>query len=200
MTTQVGNPLPVWFDRRGRPLAGGRIYIGVAGEDPQTDPIPVFFDADLTIAATQPIGTIGGLPVTDGGNATPLFVSAAEYSVRVRDADGAEVLYMANANLAGQQYQPLDVDLTEIAALTTAAFGREVLTKATANDVLDHLGIEESLPIAGGAMQGNLTRLSSGGYLYMADNAYGRVRVFVTENGATDPRTSIGDIWLEQEA
>ena len=53
-------PFPVFFDSNGDPLDNGFIYIGRPDENPITDPIEVFFDADLTIPAVQPLRTIRG--------------------------------------------------------------------------------------------------------------------------------------------
>lgn len=199
MTQRIGNPFPMFFDRYQRPLTGGKLYIGVGGDDPQTNPATVYFDEALTIEATQPIDVVGGMASNDG-NPAQLFVDADQYSIRARDADGAEVLYLANAVFDASLYQPADSDLTAIAALTTTAFGRSLLTQADGVAVRSLIGAVDPLPLAGGAVTGEITRSGAGAYPYMEDSAYTVARIFVTANGASDPRTQVGDIWLEEEA
>ena len=140
MTVRVGNPFPLFLARSGLPLDGGNVYLGTDGADPQTSPVAAFFDLALTVAAPQPIRTIGGLMVRDG-NPAMVYVAGASYSIRARDADGAEVLYLASAVLAGPAYQPLDADLTAIAALATTAYGRGVLPLADAAALRAYAGV-----------------------------------------------------------
>lgn len=198
MTLRIANPFPVYFDRYGRSLTGGALYIGVDGDNPETNPIDVFFDEALTVSATQPIDIIGGLACNDG-NPAQLYVAETAYSIRTRDADGAEVFYLASAVFDANLYQPLDSDLTAIAALSTTAFGRGLLALASGAALRAYAGVVDPLPIAGGSMTGEILRSTAGAYPYMADAAYTVSRIFVTANGASDPRTQNGDIWLEEE-
>lgn len=199
MTQRIGNPFPLFVDRRGRPLDGGHVYIGAAGSDPESEPLNAFFDADLTVAATQPIAVLGGVLSRDG-NPALIYVAEGQFSLRVRDADGAEVFYVAAANPSTDEFQPLDTDLTAIAALSTTAFGRALLTMANGAAARSALGIADALPLAGGAVTGPITYQTAGAYPYLADPEFDRARIFVTANGAADPRSNIGDIWLEEEA
>lgn len=199
MTQRIGNPFPMFFDRYGRPLTGGDVYIGEAGADPETTPVDAFYDAELTIAATQPIPTIGGMLARDG-SPTLIYVAENQFSVRVRDADEAEVFYVASANPSTDEFQPLDSDLTAIAALATTAFGRALLTKANAADVRSYLDLVASLPLTGGTVTGAILRQSAGAHLYFVDSALSTGRVYVTASGAADPRADpTKDIWLEEE-
>lgn len=93
MSNRIGNPLPYFPDKRGLPMDGGKLYIGEAGEDPQTNPIDVFLDEAMTQEATQPIPIIGGSPCQDG-NPRSFYIDEAVYSLRVRDRDGAEMFYV----------------------------------------------------------------------------------------------------------
>lgn len=199
MTQSVGNPFPYYTDMRGRPLTGGSIYIGETGEDPETNPVNVYYDAGLVHLASQPIKTIGGFATRDG-SPTLLFTAEETYSLQVNDADGATVFYVANAVEAFNQFQPLDSDLTAIAALTTTAFGRGLLTQASAAAMRSYAGVVDALPLTGGTMTGNIGRDGAGGHAYAASGVYPRLRIFVTANGDPDPRTDVGDVWLEQEA
>lgn len=199
MTQRLGNPFPMFFDRYGRPLTGGRVYLGEAGEDPELAPVDAFYDAELATTAPQPIPVIGGL-LTRDGSPTQIYVSVAQFSVRVRDADGAEVFYVAAANLDADEYQPLDDDLTAISEQTNTDFGLALLTQANGAAVRQYIGVTSALPLAGGTVTGEIVRDDAGAYVYMASVDYPTARLIVTENGAADPRNQVGDIWLEAEA
>ncbi len=140
MTERIGNPFTMFFDRFGLPLDGGRIYVGEVGQDPETQPIDVFWDSALSIGAAQPLPTIGGL-ITRAGNPAFPFVAESNYSIRVRDADGAEVFYVASALSAAVAYQPLDATLTAIAALADTAYGRGLLQIADAAALRAYAGV-----------------------------------------------------------
>lgn len=199
MATRIANAFPYYPDGRGRPLTGGSVYIGVANQDPEANPISLFWDSALSVAAAQPINVIGGL-LNNNGNPAKVYCAESNYSERVRDADGAEVSYDARVVDAANLYQPIDSDLTAIAALSTTAFGRSLLTMADGPALRALGGIVDPLPRAGGQMTGEITRQGGGAYPYMADAAYTVARIFVTANGAADPRTQVGDLWLEEEA
>lgn len=199
MTQLVGNPFPLFLDRRGRPLDGGSVYIGEAGQNPQTHPVDTFFDAGGTVPAPQPLAVIGGV-ITNAGNPALVFADDDQFSMRVKDADGVDVFYLANAMIGQASYQPLDSDLTAIAALSTTSFGRQMLALASAADARTYFGVNGSLPLTGGAMTGDIIRSGAGAYGYAANGSYTSLRFFFTENGADDPRTQTGDVWFEAEA
>ena len=102
----VQPPFPNFADLGGDPLDQGYIYIGIANQDPQTSPKQAYWDAALTIPATQPIRTLGGYIVRSG---TPANVWVdGTYSVTVRNRGGALVAtkpstdnaYVTTADLA----------------------------------------------------------------------------------------------------
>lgn len=77
-------PFRLYADTNGQPLNNGYVYFGVAGQNPETNPTPVFWDFALTIPAAQPIRTINGYPARNG---TPTNVfAAADVSVTVRNS------------------------------------------------------------------------------------------------------------------
>lgn len=80
----VSPPYPIYKDNNGLPLNNGYIYIGTAGQNPETNPITVYWDAALTIPATQPIRTLGGYP-SNRGSAGRLYVNADDYSITTYD-------------------------------------------------------------------------------------------------------------------
>jgi hypothetical protein len=199
MSQRVGNPFAPFLDRNGLPLTG-ELFLGIEGQDPEASgqAVDAFFDSALSVAAPQPIKVVGGFP-RNAGNPALVYVAENTFSMRTRDEDGGEVFYAANAAVDSDQFQPLDSDLTAIAALSTTTFGRSLLTLANAAAGRTALGIVDSLPLTGGTMTGSILRSSAGAHPYMADSDYTTARIFVTDNGATDPRTQAGDIWLEKE-
>ncbi len=83
----VAAPFPMFTGSDGKPLQNGKIWIGVAGQNPQEYPITVYWDLDLTLPAVQPIRTVGGYPAKDG---TPARIyTGASYSITVQNSVGA---------------------------------------------------------------------------------------------------------------
>lgn len=78
---------PIFTETDGLPLENGYIWIGAANLDPQGNPINVYWDAALTVAAPQPIRTINGYPSRSGTPAR-LYVNS-DYSIRVQDSKGS---------------------------------------------------------------------------------------------------------------
>lgn len=193
----LDNPPPLFFDQHGALLDAGSVYIGTSGADPQTSPITVYWDSALTIAATQPLRTRGGVVVNNGSPAL-VYIGETDYSLRVRDADGSLVSYFPSVTSAtATAYQPLNANLTAIAALITTTFGRSLLTAADAAALRSLAGIVASLALTGGTMTGNILRSSAGPHLYHTDGSFTSGRVFVTAAGASDPTSQDGDVWIE---
>lgn len=194
--TRLTNPAPLFLDARGALLDAGHIYIGAANTDPQAQPIVVFWDAGLTLVATQPLRTSGGAIVRD---ATPaqVFMAEPDYAMRVTDADDNLVRYEPTSFPMGSGYQPLDSDLTAIAALVTTPFGRALLQLASQGDLKDATGIPDPLPLVGGQMTGNITRQSAGVHTYWANPAVTGGRLYLTVDTASDPTSQPGDVWLK---
>jgi hypothetical protein len=99
MTTnpQVLNPYQQFFGLDGLPLTGGYVYIGLANQDPETNPTPVFWDEALTIPAAQPLRTIGGYLARSGAPAKA-YLATSPYSIRVRNKVNVEVYYLPEAH------------------------------------------------------------------------------------------------------
>jgi len=197
--TRLTNPQPLFLNARGNLLDAGMIYVGVANADPQDQPIAVFFDADRMIPAMQPLATQGG-KIVNGATPVQIFVAEADYSMRVLDADGGLVSYEPTSFPMGAQFQPIDSDLTAIAALATTEFGRSLLTLANAAALKTATGIADCLALSGGTVTGNITRASAGTHSYWADAGLTSGRRFVTAADAADPTSLPGDEWLKRSA
>ena len=88
-------PFPFFTDLQGSPLQAGYLYFGVAGMNPETNPINVSWDSAGTQPAAQPIRTLNGLPVRNG---TPAVVYVdGDHSMTILDSAGRLVLYAPNA-------------------------------------------------------------------------------------------------------
>ncbi len=98
---------PIFTDIDGQPLENGYIWIGTANLNPQTNPINVYWDAALTIQATQPIRTLAGYP-SNSGTPARLYVNS-DYSIRVQNRNGSLVY---SAPVATERYS--DVVIGEI--------------------------------------------------------------------------------------
>lgn len=199
MTLRIGNPLPFFTDKRGLPMDGGKLYVGEVNDDPQISPVQVYLDEDCTVEAPQPLLIVGGF-VTHDGNPAFFYVAEDAYSLRVRDRDLGEVYYFPDAVVEETRWQPVSGILTAIAALMATPYGLGVLTQADAPAMRNYIGLVAALPLAGGTMTGNILREGAGAHLYHKDPTYTSGRVFVTANGAADPTSIIGDVWLELSA
>lgn len=91
----VNPPFPTFNDSDGKPLEDGYIYIGVADQNPETNPISVYWDAAGKIPAAQPIRTSGGYAVRNGSPAA--IYTDINYSITVKDKKGALVYYASNS-------------------------------------------------------------------------------------------------------
>ena len=89
--TQLAPPYPVFTGRDGKPLDSGFLYFGKAGLNPETHPVPVYYDINKTLPVAQPVRTMHGYPMRQG---SPTLIYADEdYSVTVRDKSGSLVIY-----------------------------------------------------------------------------------------------------------
>ena len=98
---------PIFTETDGQPLENGYIWIGTANLDPQVNPINVYWDAALTIAAPQPIRTLNGYPSRNGTPAR-MYVNS-DYSIRVQNSKGSMV-YSAPA--ATERYNKVVLNIT----------------------------------------------------------------------------------------
>lgn len=195
---KLGNPVPLFLDARGALLDAGHIYVGVADGDPETAPLDLFWNSDLTIPATQPLRTLGGM-IINGVTPAAVFLAEDDYSMRVTDAFDTLVFYSPSVFTATDTFQPVNAGLTAISALSTTAYGRNLLTLANQAALVAATGIPTPLPAAGGTVAGNITRQGAGVHAYWYDPAMTGGRIFVTDEGAADPTSQPGDLWFEVE-
>jgi hypothetical protein len=89
MSTEVVSPFVPILNLAGAGLNEGKLYVGVLGEDPITNPIACYWDAALTIPASQPIDVLGGYTMRSG-TPTQAYTSTA-CTVGVYDKNDVQV-------------------------------------------------------------------------------------------------------------
>lgn len=97
----VLNPFDIFIGADGLPLNGGYIYVGVAGQDPELFPVQLYWDVAGTLPATQPLRTLQGY-LSNAGAPARIAVNG-NYSLRVRDKNGAQVYFEPNVALLSSQ-------------------------------------------------------------------------------------------------
>jgi hypothetical protein len=95
MSTLISSPFPVFTDVDGLPLENGYIDIGVAGLNPLSNPLQVYFDEALTIPASN-IRTTRGYPARNG-SAAFLYAPPGDFSILVRNKNN--VVIFSNLNV-----------------------------------------------------------------------------------------------------
>lgn len=171
--TRLVNPVPIFLDGRGALVDAGFIYIGAVGTDPEVgaNQLPLYWDLARTIPAVQPLRTLGGA-VVNGASLGFVYFAAIDFSITIRDADANLVAFVPTAfDLGGVSYQPLDSDLTAIAALATTANGRGflALTDAAAARAYMALGTSAVLDETTAAQ----FRANTAGKVLTTDKAWG---------------------------
>lgn len=118
---------PIFTDIDGQPLEDGYVWIGVANLAPIGNPINVYWDAALTIPATQPIRTRGGYPMNSGTPAR-LYVNS-DYSIRVMNKNGSTVY---SAPSATERYSDVAVTANADGVIYNPPFTNAVQTNVEA--------------------------------------------------------------------
>lgn len=190
---RLANPIPVFLDLNGRLIDGGKVYVGVVGDDPETDPVDVYWDPELTNVAAQPLRTIGGM-IVNGTTPANVFVAENDYSMRLRDANNVQVFYSPSVFIDTDQFQPRDADLTAIADQGTTAYGRGLLALNNQAALKSATGIPDPLPAAGGTVSGPITRQGAGVHAYALNPAFTGFRLCgVDPTGTADATSQPGD-------
>ncbi|MEB6681041.1 hypothetical protein [Acinetobacter lwoffii] len=84
-------PYTAIADIDGSPLDAGFLFFGEYGKDPELFPVEVFWDADFTVPAAQPIRTRNGYPVRNG-SPTKVYIKATQHSIVIKNRNGAFIL------------------------------------------------------------------------------------------------------------
>jgi len=171
--TLINNPFTQFFDRFGAPLANGQIFIGEAGLDAQSNPIPVYWDDAFTIPAPQPIRTLNGYPVLNGAPAQ-MFISDTTASITVRDT--RNVLVFSSLDMAGTQ---LFSDPTGSALIGFIQAGTGAVPRTVQDKLRDTVSVQDFGAVGDGvaddtlAIQNAISAFpAAGGTLYFPAGRY----------------------------
>ncbi|MFW1754302.1 hypothetical protein [Acinetobacter wanghuae] len=88
-------PYTAIADIDGSPLDAGFIFFGEFGKNPESFPIPVYWDADFAIPAAQPIRTRNGYPIRNG-SPCKIYLKQAEHSLVIKNKNLSAVLVEMN--------------------------------------------------------------------------------------------------------
>ena len=140
MSVEVVNPFDSYRADSGVPLDAGKLYVGVANLDPQTNPIEVFYDPDLTIAAPQPLVTSGGYVWRSGAPAR-IYVAERQFSMRLLSQNDEQVFYEpVFAGVEGRildAVDALDTDLTAQYLAADAVLDGKIALEAATRAAVD---------------------------------------------------------------
>jgi len=145
--SEIINPFDLYFGQDGRPINAGSLYVGVAGLDPQTNPVDVFYDREMTIPAQQPLNISGGY-VWNCCAPTKIFAAPADYSFKVLDRNGAQVFYCQNVEYLDEASR-----ISYLASFT----GAQLRTQADKNG--DYIALEDFL--LAGSVADNTAQVSA---------------------------------------
>lgn len=128
MSIQVTNPFEVFIANDGKSLENGNVYIGQYGLNPEAYPIPIFYDADLTTPAAQPIKTLNGF-LSQNRNPANIF-TPGQYSITLKNNKN-ELMYTNLYAGIPEAYNPF---------LLAINYGDGSRTSATLNAAIQSIG------------------------------------------------------------
>lgn len=149
MSLTIIQPFPQFFDLNGTPLDNGYVYIGVAGDNPETAPLATYWDEALTQLAQQPLRTVNGY-IARNGTPSAAFIGADSFACLTKNSARSSVLYspsVAAASLAS--VAQAGTSAAEAAASAAAAAASAAAAATTAASVLT----EAQLNVALGKMR-----------------------------------------------
>jgi len=142
--TQLAPPYPIFTDQDGSPLDNGFLYFGFANQNPETNPIQIYWDKALTQPAAQPVRTINGYPARNG---SPAAVFTNDFfSITVRNKRSELVIHAASG-------YGIDVDRTAVESIAAEV----TIVAGIATDVTTVAGISADVTALVAGTGGNLT-------------------------------------------
>lgn len=193
-------PFPQYFDTDGKPLDRGQLYFGTANQNPETNPITVYWDLAGTQPAAQPIQTMNGYAMRNG---TPALVYApSDYSLTVRNKRGKLIYYAASAAAYSNAFLMLgptgagSIGFDYAQAYAAGSVGAELKRRGI---VIDSIAALKALPKAGiqkAFVTGYYAAGDGGGGQYFLDLA----DTVSADNGGTIVVAADGGRWKLQLA
>lgn len=196
MAFPVTSPFSLFTDRSGDPLEEGFLYVGAANQNPQTNPITVYWDSETTIPATQPLRISNGYLNRNG---TPANVFANEsFSITVRGANGALIYSQPQIQTGmGNLADTSSVSNGDALVGFKQSEASGVLTGATARTV--HQKLQEWPSVSDAGAVGNGSTNNSA--FFAAAQLWGRL-VYIpkpaTGYDLTTPVATSGGAWLPE--
>lgn len=102
MSLKITPSQQIYYDKDGTPLDAGFIYIGQVSQNPETNPVAVYWDSALTLPASQPIRTLNGYPSRQGVIAN--IYTASSFSITVKSKRKELVFTSSFGNSSGSNY------------------------------------------------------------------------------------------------
>lgn len=173
-------PFPVFYDRDGDPLDNGNIYIGAANLDPIANPLQVYYDEALTIAATQPLKTSNGY-IYRNGTPAQIYVSATNFSILVRDSKNTLIYSFPDGTGLGVGAASIEYDPPFTGALTSGYTVADKLQQYVS--VKDFGAVGDGITDDSAAIQAlaNYVSSSDGAYVIWPEGTY-----YVARTGAPE--------------
>ncbi|MEA1231107.1 hypothetical protein ODQ17_17165 [Acinetobacter sp. IRS14] len=167
MSNKVTTPYPLFSDIDGSPLNAGFLFLGVNGQDPEQNPINVYWNEEKTELATQPLRTRNGLIVRDDVPAK-IFIEEVSCSISIKNCNQYPVQFVSSfdppSSAKGVKAQ-IDAETiratTAEAILSTQISGvNTTLSTSIANEVTRATSAEL-------ALQGQISSLGVGNRAYL---------------------------------
>jgi microcystin-dependent protein len=111
----------IQYEKNGKPIVGGKVYYGVANQDPKTNLITIFSDSNLTVPITNPQLLDG-----QGRLSGAVYVGVNQYSFQVDDN-------LDNQQLSDPQLEPMNIVGLVTASIDLNGFKIVNAGDATAN-------------------------------------------------------------------
>jgi len=141
-TLSIQPTYPIFTDTDGQPLENGYVWIGVENLEPQTNPLQVYWDKNLTILAPQPIRTISGYPSNNG---TPgrLYVNS-NYSIRVMNKNGSMVYGSPSAT---ERYSDAVITALDASQVTYQPGGAGAVSINVQTKLREFVNVDDYIPV-----------------------------------------------------
>lgn len=197
----VTQQIKSYFGADGLPLNNGYVYFGGANQNPETNPVTVYWDAAGTIVAPQPLRTVGGYIVRNG---TPANVFATgDFSSTVRDSKG-QLVYTVPTSTDIQLALAV-IGAGTAASITVADAGGYYAT-ANVEDVLQEVGASLASVSAGVLPTGTVLDFAGGvgdgaviappaGFVYASGKTIGNAASNATERNNADTAALYTLLW-----